>query len=1080
MTTVEAVPRLTVFRGTVMEDLADHLLSEVHRELCGGGVFASVPVIVPNKSIARFLSLRFAGSCGIAAGLQFPFLMSLFEEKNLVRADGTAPSETCGGAVNAGTLIWRIALVLPDLIRRGLLPERLNGAGLFEQYQFARKMAGIFDRYLLYRPELINRWEREIPQNGDWQALLWRAAVRERPEGHHFAAVFRKILEGELVPGVGGAVRIFGFAAIPPAVLRCLEKFALRRPVELYCLVPSREFFGDSKTDREELRELVAMTGNRDDRTDRLAEVLKSCYFQHHVLVAGLAAQARTLLQETIEWPEGEAASAPPAGDTLLHKLQRWIMRDTHDPEEAPPAEPCRSIQIRSCCSVFREVETAHNYLLHCFEEIPGLTPDDVFIMSPTPERYAPLVDAVFNHTFAAGRPAVSIADRSPGAEQRALHTFLRVLTLFKGHFSAAEVFAVLQDRDLQACHALTPDDCRFCMDRAAAAGIRWGFDAEEHRSAGGVAFAETSWRAGLDRLMLPYALESDSAQPYESIFPVTGFDGGRGVLLGKFSDLVLVLRNAVQRMRAAEADGMKFAAWKGFLLELAAALFGSEAEVTGTLLKFLGQWEEEMSAAGADGLALTGDVIVHRLRSFLETPADSSLGFRRGRITFCSLRPMRSIPARVIVLLGMNHDVFPAGSVRQDIDLLHQAPRPGDPDAREDSRQLFLDLLLSARDAFYLSYIGRGNHDGKRFPPSVCVGELRNCLRTGFGKKSFVDLEEPLQAYSPALFVPGAPNQSYSRTLFEAARAVSAPGRGARPVFAPGRLDDADGAMPERLALTELLDFFRNPAAAFLRKKLNLSLRFVGEESIPEAEPFAEGYLPYDRQDELLAALRRTPVERRSALAETQLARFKADGILPYPWCEEQWQTFRKAAALAEMLPEAGVVRPSGEAEIELADGTRVRLEVPEIVLAADGVQYWPGFQDDLNGFLVLRGIVMHLGANLLEPTAGAIATPRGVYRAGAMEKNAAEEKMRTLLEFYRAGMREPLCFFPRTSYAAFTAPDDDLSDVEKVWRERDEAEYGVLFGTLLPDPDKVRAVARGVFGAVSFGTREDARDEN
>jgi len=1050
-----------------MEELADHLLAEVRGELCRGGVFAAVPVIVPNKSIARFLSLRFARNCGIAAGLEFPFLMSLFEEKNL---PGGLRDETGGGrSGDAGSLVWRVLAVLPELIRRGVMPEQLHSAGHNQQYLFACKMAGLFDRYLLYRPDLILAWEKGASRSDDWQAALWRAVTAEHFAGRHFAAVWQGIQEGKLHLKAGGPVRIFGFAAIPPAILRCLEKFASARPVELYCLVPSREFFGDSKPGRKELRELAAMAASLRYDPETFREVLRNCYFQHHVLVAALASQARTLLHETIDWPEGETASAPPTGDSLLRKLQRWIMNDTHEPEEPAPAQPCRSIQIRSCCSILREAEAAHNYLLHCFEEIPGLTPDDVLMMSPTPERYAPLVDAVFNHPSGGTRLAVSIADRAPGTEWRALHTFLRVLTLFRGHFSATEVFAVLQDRDLQTHHRLTPEDCRFCMKRAEAAGIRWGFDAEEHRGAGGVAFAETSWRAGLDRLLLDYALESDSAQPYEAIFPVAGFEGARGVLLGKFAGLVTKLRSIARRMREAEEYGWKFDVWKEFLLDAQEALFGSESEAAGLLLRFLNQWEEALAGARAMELALTGEMIVHRFRAFLETPADSSRGFRRGRITFCSLRPMRNIPARVIVLMGMNHDVFPAGSIRQDIDHLARSPRPGDPDAREDSRQLFLDLILSARDALYLSYLGRSSHDGKHFPPSVCVEELRSCLQANFGEQCLTELEEPLQAYVPALFEPGAPNQSYSPAMLEAARAVTASGREAGPVFAPGRLSAPAPELLEQVTLEELLSFFRNPAAFFLKKRLNLSLRLVAEESIPDAEPLEESYLDFDRQDELLAQLRRTPETQWPQLAQTQLARGKADGVLPYPWKPQNWKEFQQFAALAKQLPPDGATLPAREVALA-GDGASVRLELPEIVLGADGVQYWSSALEKLTGFTVLRGLIMHLGANLTAPTGGAIVLPGKIYRMAALGRDEAAEKMRTLLELYREGLCEPLCFFPRTSYALYSAPEGKaLEKAEEAWA-KDEAQYGMIFGALMPDPDKISAIARRVFDTVKF----------
>ena len=40
------------------------------------------------------------------------------------------------------------------------------------------------------------------------------------------------------------------------------------------------------------------------------------------------------------------------------------------------------------------------------------------------------------------------------------------------------------------------------------------------------------------------------------------------------------------------------------------------------------------------------------------------------------------------------------------------QNPQPGDRSVREDDRYLFLEALLSARQVFYLSYIGQSIKD--------------------------------------------------------------------------------------------------------------------------------------------------------------------------------------------------------------------------------------------------------------------------------------------------------------------------------------------------------------------------------
>ena len=85
----------------------------------------------------------------------------------------------------------------------------------------------------------------------------------------------------------------------------------------------------------------------------------------------------------------------------------------------------------------------------------------------------------------------------------------------------------------------------------------------------------------------------------------------------------------------------------------------------------------------------------------------------------------MRTVPFRVVCLVGMNDTAYPRHDRAPGFDLIAQDPRPGDRTTRDDDRYLFLEALLSARDVFYLSYVGRSIRDNSPIPPSVLVSEL-------------------------------------------------------------------------------------------------------------------------------------------------------------------------------------------------------------------------------------------------------------------------------------------------------------------------------------------------------------------
>ena len=86
---------------------------------------------------------------------------------------------------------------------------------------------------------------------------------------------------------------------------------------------------------------------------------------------------------------------------------------------------------------------------------------------------------------------------------------------------------------------------------------------------------------------------------------------------------------------------------------------------------------------------------------------------------------PMRSVPHRVVCLLGMDDGVFPRKSPRDGDDLMLADPHVGDRDARTEDRQLLLDALLAATDQLIVTYTGNDERTNLVRPPAVPIGEL-------------------------------------------------------------------------------------------------------------------------------------------------------------------------------------------------------------------------------------------------------------------------------------------------------------------------------------------------------------------
>ena len=136
---------------------------------------------------------------------------------------------------------------------------------------------------------------------------------------------------------------------------------------------------------------------------------------------------------------------------------------------------------------------------------------------------------------------------------------------------------------------------------------------------------------------------------------------------------------------------------------------------------------------------------------------------FRTGTLTVCTMVPMRSVPHRVVCLLGLDDGIFPRNPRPDGDDVLARNPATGERDARGEDRQLMLDAILAATEDLVITYTGADERTGALRPPAVPLGELLDALdeigaaATGEPISSRILIRHPLQPFDPRNVTPGA-----------------------------------------------------------------------------------------------------------------------------------------------------------------------------------------------------------------------------------------------------------------------------------------------------------------------------------
>jgi exodeoxyribonuclease V gamma subunit len=1102
-------------------------------------VFEPECIVVQGPGMERWLGLELSRRLGIWSNPSFPFPRTLLER---AMESALGPVEDPGISFEPETLTWSIAAVLPGLLGDAPfapLERYLRGDTTGEKLlQLAERIAHVFDRYVIYRPDLVRAWEhgRDAAAPGldvsdvAWQSELWRALI-SRHGAMHLGARMAELLgaladRDEPLEGFPRRLSIFGISTLPPLYLRGLAALARHSEVHLFVLSPSREYWADIRSGRERLR-----GAGIDDVSLLDPDALH--FEEGNPLLASLGRLGRefqALVEDGVDYREGERdLYREPESASMLATLQADVLnlrrRSAREGDEPPlDLEPDDgSIAVHACHGPMREAEVLRDQLLALFAADPGLEPRDVVVMTPDIETYAPYLEAAFGGSGVGeakgGRVRIPcrIADRSVRATHPVVESLSRLLALLGSRMKASAVLDVLAGDAVRARFGLGAEDDAVLRRWVVGSGIRWGVDDTHRRDEGQPAATENTWRFGLDRLLLGRALDVDGAAPFADRTASDEIEGDDAERLGRLADFCETLFS----FRSRAARPQPWSSWRALLDDLLGAMIHADHDTAHELQQVreaLRSISERVGRAGFDAPLSLAVVREQLERAFRELRPSS--GFLSGGVTFCEMVPMRSIPFRIVCLLGMGDEAFPRIRRPQSFDLVAQRRRIGDRSSRDDDRYLFLEALLSARDRLIVTYPGQDVRSNVELPPSVVVGELLDQLSVGFvppgGHASPTEsakwmrerlvLRHPLQPFSPRYFGADTDDRlfSYAESWCEGARVIVGD-RIDVPPFLPEPVDPSEPL--EVLEIDALVDWLKRPTRHFLRHQLGVRLE-EEDEALDDREPMTlTGLLEWRVGD---ALLERAVAER---LDEEALAVARASGLLPLGTpgavvLDDLGGVVSGLAAKTRALTQQGAL-PSIAVDARL-DGVAIRGTLDELFECGQVRHHY----NKLERSSEIEVWVRHLVLGWIAPPDH----PRASHLVGRSQNDGpahvifrpvddAERRLRDLLDLYRLGRTTALPLFASSARTYATklraqtkkrTPEEQATlNAYESYRgsesgdfrrgERDEPELRLVFGAVDPlapgfspsgDPearDGFRALARRVFDPL-LDHREDA----
>ncbi len=990
--------------------------------------FAQELILVPARGVERWLSQRLShllgcgvGADGVCAGIAFRSPRSLIAELT-----GTAEEDPW----SPDAMVWPLLSVIDASSDQPWCRTLAAHLGRFDdgdeaelrrgrRYAVARRIAGLFASYAAQRPRLLLDWSRgdytdgaggPLPADLSWQPPLWNlltaAVAADPPYEWHRRTLER--LRDSAIDGLPPRLSLFGHTRLPAADIELLEALSVNHDLHLWLPHPSDRAWRSHSGARGPTPRRDGTGGRRTghpllDTLGRDLRELKSCLpadraVDHHL---------------------GDVGEP----DHLLGWLQADIHANEVRPGDRVLADDDRSVQVHSCHGPARQVDVLREVLLGLLADDPSLEPRDILVMCPDIETYAPLIVADFGlgDVVPGAHPAhglrVMLADRALTQTNPLLGVAAQLLSLADGRATASEVLNLAQAGPVRARFAFTDDDLDVLSEWVRTAGVRWGFDRRRRAPYGLDGFHQNTWRFGVDRVLCGVALSDDSRAWLGTALPLDDVGSNRAELAGRFAEFVDRLVAVTDRLCGVHS----LTHWVDAVRDgvgLLSRADGDDAWQTGQLHRALG---DVLGSAGelgttelrlSDIRALLGDHLAGR---------PTRAGFRTGTLTVCTMVPMRSVPHRVVCLVGLDDGAFPRIGVVDGDDALARRPMTGERDVRSEDRQLLLDAVCAATERLVITYTGANESTGQRRPPAVPLVELLDALDATTSKpvRERIVVEQPLQPFDIKNVLPGALGVPRRPFTFDPAAVVAARAatgrRPSQPAFFGKPLPEGPQA---DIALADLRRFFRDPIRGFffaLDLTLPRDVEGVSDAMPVEVDALQEWGIGDRMVYDMLRGMHPDDAAnaewRRGSLPPGRLGFRKAKEIRD---CATELAT----TAIAERAshPSLGI-----DVDIELRSGRRLTGTVTDVYGSrAISVTY-----SKLAGKHLLQAWIELLALASADPgndwTAVCIGRQKGDDAAvrRLRSPSAPTDVLSDLVDLYDTGCREPLPLPLKTSYA-------------------------------------------------------------
>ncbi len=749
---------LNLYKSNKIELISDLLAEEL--KICPPLITDNLEIVVPNYLLGNWLSEQITIKNKISALYKLKTISSYTESLLTNFFPGIDM-----GLWNFESIKWGIIDSLEELnsfeesfplrnwINKYLENKKtING----DLYNLTKKITNNFIDYLIFRPEMIAEWNRnEINSpnlfknlNSDqfWQPVLFKLLekkISEKPSCLYMIEVIknlRKIKNFQIK--VPNQIYIISDNNLSKLHINFYSEISKFTKVNLYLLSAGDDFWNRINCLEGEL-EFDDFESNLNLKNTNIEKIFGKFGANFQKLIEENINKEGINLKNNLIYIDPTTNFYEKKDIPLLNQIQKRLIDNNNN--DFIVNERDDSILLCEHFNQNSQLEYIRNKIIEIINSCENIKYSDIAVLSPQTNQIKPYLRYIFNNELINGEKIPYFFIDDDNYDFPDIYKFLiditeivnEKITLEKiDYFLSKRVTQNIFDFDINE-----KDEIIFLLTQS---GFHWGLDANERL---GEEKNTLEWCINRITLGLIYEKEVKLGSFNLKPFSLKNIS----LDLNKWVKLLLDFKKYINLLRGSFSYSSWVAKIKFILKSIADsnANFNLEISEINRILD-----NHAIPLIPDDPIVL--NVFREILISFINEAKYQSKT-RINKILVCDIENSRHIPHKVIFLIDMNSIYYPKLSKNENINLLNNKYHLGDPSVFEREKYSFLELLISCRDKFIVTWV-KNDINNKKLDVSFPIKELISFFdsflnqaqkeliikSSDLNKKEIIDLDSP------------------------------------------------------------------------------------------------------------------------------------------------------------------------------------------------------------------------------------------------------------------------------------------------------------------------------------------------